>query len=104
MIRHIVLIKFNPDLTEADIASLFTELLEIQGKVPGLISITSGRSESLEQMERGYMHGFIADFDGWDGLAAYQDHPDHQRLGAKLVANAVGGKGGILCFDLPILV
>ncbi len=102
MIRHIVLIKFNPNLTEAAIAALFTELHEIQGKIPGLIGITSGRSESPEQMERGYMHGFIADFTDWNALQAYQDHPDHQRLGAKLTAAAMGGKEGILCFDLAV--
>jgi Stress responsive A/B Barrel Domain len=102
MIRHIVLIKFTPGLSEAEIGAIFAELHAIEGKVPGLLTITSGRSESPEQMERGYMHGFVADFADWDGLQAYQDHPDHQRLGAKLVANAVGGKDGILCFDLPV--
>lgn len=102
MIRHIVLIRFRPDVTEPAIAALFAELHEIEGRIPGLISITSGRSESPEKMERGYMHGFVADFDDWDGLAAYQAHPDHQRLGAKLTENAEGGKGGILCFDLPV--
>ena len=102
MIRHIVLIKFEPTLAEAEIADLFAELHQIEGKVPGLISITSGRSESPEQLERGYMHGFVADFDNWDGLQAYQDHPEHQRLGAKLTDSAVGGKDGILCFDLPV--
>ena len=102
MIRHIVLIKFTPDLPEAAIADLFAELHQIQGKIPGLTCITSGRSESPEQMERGYLHGFVADFTDWDALQAYQDHPDHQQLGAKLVAAAKGGKEGILCFDLAV--
>lgn len=102
MIRHIVLIKFNPDMPEDGISALFDELHQIKGKLPGLIAVTSGRSESPEQMERGYMHGFVADFDNWDGLQAYQDNADHQRFGAKLVANAVGGKTGILCFDLSV--
>lgn len=102
MIRHIVLIKFRPDLNEAGIAELFAELHDIEGKVPGLLSITSGRSESPEKIERGYMHGFVADFADWAALDAYQSHPDHQRLGARLVANAVGGKEGILVFDLPV--
>lgn len=102
MIRHIVLIKFQPDVSEARIAELFEELHQIEGKLAGLIGITSGRSESPEKMERGYMHGFIADFKNWDGLQAYQDHPDHQILGAKLTAHAVQGKDGILCFDLPV--
>lgn len=101
MIRHIVLIRFKPELTETDIAALFAELHRIQGKVPGLLAITSGRSESPEQMERGYMHGFVVDLADWDALQAYQDNADHQALGAKLVAGAVDGKDGILCFDYP---
>ncbi len=101
MIRHIVLIRFNPDLAEAEIADIFAELHRIEGKVRGLGAIHSGRSESPEKIERGYMHGFTADFADWDALQAYQDHPEHQALGARLVANAVGGLDGILVFDLP---
>jgi len=100
MIRHIVLIRFPATLPEARIADLFAELHRIRDKVPGLIAITSGRSESPEQMERGYMHGFVVDFSDWAPLQAYQDHPEHRVLGAKLVAAAAGGKDGILCLDL----
>lgn len=104
MIRHIVLIRFLPDLSEADVAALFDELHRIEGNIPGLLSITSGRSESPEQLERGYMHGFVVDFEDWAALQRYQDNPEHQSLGAKLVANAEGGKEGILCFDLPVYI
>jgi hypothetical protein len=102
MIRHIVLIRFRPDVSEQDIKRLFAELHQIKGKLAGLLAITSGKSESFEQMERGYMHGFVVDFSDWAALQAYQDHPEHQQLGAKLVAAAAGGKDGILCFDLAI--
>jgi quinol monooxygenase YgiN len=101
MIRHIVLIRFQPKVSEATIATLFAELQAIKIQLPGCLSITAGRSESPEQIERGYMHGFVADFTDWAALAAYQAHPDHQALGAKLVAHAVGGLDGILVFDLP---
>ena len=102
MIRHIVLVKFRPDLDEAAIAALFAELHRIKAKIPGVLAIASGRSDSPEQMERGYRHGFVVDFAGWEALQAYQDHPDHKALGAKLVAGAEGGKDGILVFDLPV--
>lgn len=102
MVRHIVLIRFRPEVSSAVISELFAELHRIEGKVPGLLAITSGRSESPEKMERGYMHGFVVDFADWDGLQAYQDNAEHQALGAKLVAHAEGGKDGILCFDLPV--
>ena len=103
MIRHIVLIRFRAGIAEAEIGQIFAALHQIEGKLPGLISIVSGRSESPEKIERGYMHGFTADFVDWDALAAYQAHPDHQRVGARLVANAEGGKDGILVFDLPVI-
>ncbi len=102
MIRHIVLIKFKPGLADDEIADIWRELHAIEGQMPGLLSITSGQSESPEKIERGYMHGFVADFESWDALQAYQEHPQHQALGARLVANAVGGLGGILVFDLPV--
>lgn len=103
MIRHIVLIRFRPDLTEPAIAAIFADLLGIKAKLPGVLSITAGRSESPEQIERGYRHGFIADFADWAVLEAYQNHPDHKRVGEALVAGAVGGLDGILVFDLPVM-
>lgn len=102
MIRHIVLITFKPEISEAQVNALFAELESIKAQLPGLVAISSGRSESPEKMERGYMHGFVADFADWDALQAYQDNADHQALGAKLTAAAVGGKDGILCFDYEV--
>ena len=101
MIRHIVLIRFQPGVSDAEIADIFEELHRIKPLIPGLLDITAGRSESPEKIERGYLHGFVVDFADWDALAAYQDHPDHKALGARLVENAVGGLDGILVFDLP---
>jgi hypothetical protein len=65
-----------------------------------VLAIQSGRSESPEKIERGYLHGFTVDFADWAALAAYQDHPDHKRVGAALVAAALGGLDGLLVFDL----
>jgi hypothetical protein len=101
MIRHIVLLKARPEVTEDHIASIFADLHAIRDKLPGILAIHAGRSESPEQIERGYLHGFTVDFTNWDALAAYQVHPDHKRVGAALVAAAQGGIDGILVFDLP---
>jgi hypothetical protein len=101
MIRHIVLLKARPDVTEAEISTIFADLAAIRDKLPGVLAIHSGRSESPEKIERGYLHGFTVDFNDWAALAAYQDHPDHKRVGAALVAVAQGGIAGILVFDLP---
>ena len=99
MIRHIVLLKARPEVTEAQIDAIFADLRSLT--LPGIVAIHSGRSESPEKIERGYLHGFTIDFADWDALAAYQAHPDHKRAGAALVAAAQGGLDGILVFDLP---
>ncbi len=104
MIRHIVLMKARPGVSEAEIAAIFADLAAIKAKLPGVLAIHAGRSESPEQIERGYMHGFTVDFADWAALAAYQDHPDHRRVGAALVSAAEGGINGILVFDLPCKV
>jgi hypothetical protein len=100
MIRHIVLVKFRAQVPEAEIAAIFADLAAIKERLPGVLAVHSGRSESPEKIERGYLHGFTVDFTEWAALAAYQDHPDHHRVGAALVAAAVGGIDGILVFDL----
>jgi Stress responsive A/B Barrel Domain len=100
MIRHIVLLKARPEVTEDHIGIIFADLHRL--KLPGILAIHSGRSESPEKIERGYLHGFTVDFADWTALQAYQDHPDHKRAGAALVAAAQGGIDGILVFDLPL--
>lgn len=101
MIRHIVLIRFRPDVTDADVAGLFAALPGLAARLPGVRGFAAGRSESPEQIERGYLHGFTIDFDDWDALATYQADLDHKAFGASLVAHAAGGIDGILVFDLP---
>lgn len=102
MIRHIVLIRFRKDVPEETISGLFNDLCSIRDKLPGLLDIQTGRSESPEKIERGFLHGFTADFADWSDLQAYQEHEDHKRVGAALVAHAEGGIDGILVFDYVI--
>jgi hypothetical protein len=100
MIRHIVLIRFRQDLTEEAIDALLAPLGPLSQRL-GFPAVW-GRSESPEQIERGYRHGFVADFPSWEALARYQDDQGHKVFGGGLVAHAEGGLDGILVFDLAI--
>lgn len=101
MIRHIVLVKFRPDISQSTITSLFDQLSEIQNLVPGIASTVAGRSESPEHLERGYHHGFVVDFEDWEGLERYQQHPKHKAISEQLISHAIGGIDGILVLDIP---
>ena len=102
MIRHIVLTKFKPETSEEKIAEIYAGLSQLVEKLPGARNFTGGRSESPEQIERGYMHGFVIDFDSWDALQNYADNEEHKALGGQLVENAIGGIDGILVLDLDV--
>ena len=102
MIRHIVLTRFKPEVKEETVREIYAGLAALSEKLPGAIDFKGGRSESPEQMERGYMHGFVIDFDSWDALKNYADNEAHKALGAQLVNNATGGIDGILVLDLDV--
>ncbi|MDN2579315.1 Dabb family protein [Aquibium sp. ELW1220] len=104
MIRHIVLTRFKPDMTENEIADIYAGLSALTDSLQGARGFTGGRSASPERIERGYMHGFVIDFDGWAELKAYADHPKHRALGARIVENAIGGIDGVLVLDLEVAV
>ena len=98
MIRHIVLIRFRTDISDAQAANLLAPLGPLSRRM-GFVAAW-GKSESPEQIERGYLHGFPADFADWNALSTYQADADHKAFGAGLVAHAQGGIDGILVFDL----
>ena len=100
MIRHIVLTKFKPETPEETITGIYAGLSALTEKLPGAGNFVGGRSESPEQIERGYMHGFVIDFDSWDALQTYADNDEHKILGGQIVENAVGGIDGVLVLDI----
>ena len=96
MIRHTVLIHFKPD---ADAPAIFAALASLQQKIPGIISISAGRDCSPEGLQRGHTHGFTVDFVDAAVRDAYLPHPEHQKVGAMIVAAAVGGVDGVTVVD-----
>lgn len=102
MIHHCVFIHFRPETTEAAKQALWDELRALVGEVPGLREVRAGANARYEDLDHGFADGFIAVFDGPQGLAAYQAHPAHQATGAKLVQAALGGLQGLMVFDLDL--
>ncbi|WP_390911016.1 Dabb family protein [Pseudosulfitobacter sp. SM2401] len=102
MIRHIVLTKCKPDTSQQRIEEIFAGLEQLVENLDGAQAFTGAPSTSPENLERGYTHGFVIDFDSWAALKTYAEHPEHKALGALLVANAVNGIDGILVIDLDV--
>lgn len=96
MIRHTVLIRFKPD---ANVPAIFAALKGLQQSIPGITAISAGRDVSPEGLQRGHTHGFTVDFVDAAARDAYLPHPEHQKVGAMIVAAAVGGIEGVTAVD-----
>jgi Stress responsive A/B Barrel Domain len=96
MIRHVVLVSFK---SKANVAPIFSALKALQTKIEGIINISTGGDESPERLQRGNTHGFTVDFVDSAARDAYLPHPEHQKVGAMIVAAAVGGLEGITVVD-----
>jgi hypothetical protein len=102
MIRHIVLVKFRPDLPTKERLNIFAQLAALEGGVPGMIDFHAAECCSPEQLNRGYTHGFSIDFRDEKSRDAYLVHPEHKLAGARLVEACPNGIDDILVFDLEL--
>jgi hypothetical protein len=95
-IRHVVLMKLKPD---ADVAAAKAALLSLKQKIAGIVEISWGSDNSPEGLQRGNTHGFTVDFADAKSRDAYLPHPEHQKVGAMIVAATQGGVDGITVVD-----
>ena len=86
MITHVVLFKFKPETTEAEIQRLAEGL----GDLPQLIEeIREFRfGADVIRSERSYDLGLVSSFEDLDALQRYQVHPEHQKVVAQVKAIA----------------
>ena len=99
MIRHIVLIRFRPQLPAGDVAAIDAAFRRLQARLDGFLSYCGGPDVNFEGLDRGYRHGFVLDFADQAARMRYHEDPEHKELGALLVAAADGGIDGLLVVD-----
>ncbi len=85
MIHHIVLFKFSPSTTPAQIERLASELAQLKGKIPGIVDYVWGPSVSIEHLEKGFTHGFVMTFADTSARDTYVPHPIHRALIAEFI-------------------
>ena len=99
MIRHVVLFKLKSGIDAATVEHVFTALKDLAHKIPGITSISTGRDNSPEGLQRGHSHGFTVDFATPAARDAYLPHPAHQAVGKMIVGITEGGVDGICVVD-----
>ena len=103
MIKHIVLIQFPDEVSDAQREAIYQSVENLKQYVTGWQGFVAGANVTPEVgMDKGYNGGFIIDFVDEAARDAYLIHPEHQKAGAGIVEAAVNGIGGIMVFDLSV--
>lgn len=78
MLNHVVLMKFNPDITDTEIKQLEAALDDLPNKIVEIHSYEFGRD--VIRSERSYDFALIALLANEEALGRYQRHPEHQKV------------------------
>lgn len=78
MLKHVVLFKFKPETSEAQIEQLAAGLGALPGIVEEIREFVFGRD--IIRSERSYDFGLVSLFDDRAALDRYQVHPEHQKV------------------------
>lgn len=89
MLTHIVIWKYNADVSDAERTEHVEKLRALAGIIPEVRRLAVGRD--VLHLDRSYDTGLVATFDDRAGLDAYTVHPTHEEvaaLGRRLAAHA----------------
>jgi hypothetical protein len=78
MITHVVLFKFKPETTAAEVQHLAESLGELPQIIDEIREFRFGTD--VIRSERSYDLGLISSFDDLAALQRYQLHPEHQKV------------------------
>ena len=76
MLKHIVFMKFKPEVAEADIAGLKKELGGLPALIPEIKAFKFG--QDILHTERSWDFALVSAFDDLNAMKRYQVQPDHQ--------------------------
>ena len=89
-VRHVVVFKYKPGASEAQIKQVTDAFVALKTKIPGVVSIEHGVNNSPEKRNQGFTHVYQVTFTNAAARDAYLPHPAHKEFGALL------GKLGVL--------
>jgi heme-degrading monooxygenase HmoA len=78
VLRHVVMYKFNEDVTPAQIQEVIDAFAALPKKVDTIVGFEHGTNVSKEGKSEGFTHVFVVTFKSEADLAAYLVHPAHE--------------------------
>ena len=83
-VRHVVVFKYKPGATEAQIQQVTAAFRGLKDRIPGVVSFEHGVNNSPEGKNLGFTHVYLLTFTDVKARDAYLPHPEHQKFGQLL--------------------
>lgn len=77
MIRHVVLFPFKHELKDDECMALLNGLGALIEVIPEIKSFSCGKNNSPENLDKGYLFGFVMEFLTTEDREIYLNHPEH---------------------------
>ncbi|PQQ30252.1 hypothetical protein C6H64_10605 [Photorhabdus luminescens] len=99
MIRHILLLKFAPEIQEQQLTTIRDTAISMPHQIKGISSVIEwGGNVSSENKNKGFTHAITMTFDDQKAISNYLSHPAHDKL-KNLLTDSVDD---IIVFDYEI--
>jgi hypothetical protein len=83
-VKHVVVFKYKPTATAAQIEEVTTAFKALKDKIPGIVSFEYGTNNSPENLNKGFTHVYLLTFTDASARDAYLPHPEHKKFGELL--------------------
>lgn len=94
-VRHIVLFKFNDDVTPTQLKEIVNAFGNLKNKISQISDYEAGTNVSPENLAQGFTHAFVVSFKTLKDRDEYLPHPAHKEF-----VKLIGGKiDKVLVFD-----
>ncbi|KRE55992.1 Dabb family protein [Paenibacillus sp. Soil750] len=100
MYEHLVVFKFNTNVTPIKQQELLDQLLSFRDRIPGIFDISAGINVTQETENiKGYTLGLRVTFEDLASLRSYGPHPVHQEF----VKSLDGILENVIVVDYPLV-
>lgn len=93
MLCHVVLFRWKPSTTDADVAAISLGLGELLPVIPEIRSYRFGSDVALN--DGTYDFAVVAGFDTRDDYLVYRDHPAHRTLISERIAPQIADRSAV---------
>jgi hypothetical protein len=80
LVRHVLVLKFVPEMTEEQFAELIGNFKALTAKIEGIVGFEYGVNNSPEGLDQGMTHVITLTFKDVAARDAYLPHPEHVKF------------------------